>query len=234
MGTGKTSLGKALAEKFSLPLVDIDEEIEERIGMSISRIFTEKGEPFFRDMEEEIIREHKEREGIIISVGGGALQRETNLNMLKEKGFLICLLASPRAILSRLRNDETRPLLQEGDKLERIKKLLRTRFPNYLKADAFLDTSYKSIAHCLGYLTRLLYCLFRGERPDWKKPEDRWVISALEKEDQILHRFLEDPDASVRLTSAVRLWKRGVPLKTLKKGRNIFLKWLAEEMVGSG
>lgn len=232
MGTGKTTLGKALARSFSLPFVDIDEEIEKRTGMTIPQIFAEKGEPFFRDTEGALIREYGVGEGLIISLGGGALQRESNLNILKEKGFLVCLLASPRAILNRLRNDETRPLLQEEDRLGRIEKLLRARFPNYLKADAFLDTSYKSISECLGYLTRLLSSLSPRDRESLQleSATDRWVIASLEEEEGNLLQLLDDPDISVRLTSAVRLWKRGVPLKSLRRGRNIFLRWLLEEV----
>lgn len=234
MGTGKTSLGKALARHFFLPFVDIDEEIEKRMGMDIHRIFVEKGETFFRDIEEALIREYGQKEGMVISVGGGALQRETNLEALKEKGFLICLLASPKAILQRLKDDETRPLLKAENRLERIEELLRNRFPNYLKADAFLDTSYKSISRCLSYLTRFLYVLRGGETIRWEKPEDRWVLSVIGDE-EVLRHLLNDPEVSVRLTSAVRLWKKGIPLlEELKAGKNIFLKWLREEMRRSG
>lgn len=228
MGTGKTHLGKALAKQFFLPFVDIDEEIEKKMGMSIPGIFQEKGEAFFRDIEEALIGEYGRKERIIISVGGGALQREKNLETLKSNGFLICLLASPKAILQRLRNDQTRPLLQGENKLGRIETLLRTRFGNYLKADAFLDTSYKSISKCLSYLGRLLSLLTQEEEDlDWEKPQDRWVLSAIGGE-EVLLRLLKDPEISVRITSAVRLYKKGVSLKELKTGRNLFLKWLKE------
>ncbi len=235
MGTGKTSLGKALALKFSLPFLDIDEEIERKTNMSIPRIFLEKGEPFFRDMEEATIKEYGEKEGMIISVGGGALQRESNRDILKRKCFLVCLLASPKAILRRLRDDETRPLLQGEDKLKRIENLLKARFPNYLEADAFLDTSYKSISQCLGYLTRLFLFLSKsGENLNWEKPQDRWVISATEERERILLPLLRDPDVSVRLTSAIRLMKKGISLKGLLRGRNLFLRWLAEGAGNNG
>jgi shikimate kinase len=234
MGTGKTKIGKALASIHSLPFVDVDEEIEKRTRMKIVDIFSRMGEGHFRDLEEEMIREASREEGKIIAVGGGALQRESNLLALRENGFLLCLLSTPKVILRRLRYDDTRPLLKGEDKLQRIESLLRKRFPNYLKADAFLDTSYMSIRDCVKYVGRLLDYL-KGEAilPD-QKPEDRWVKSAFEEKEEELKSLVQDNNASVSLTATVRLWKNNSPLdwKMLQRKRNIFFKWLMEEVAG--
>lgn len=234
MGTGKTTIGKALTTKSSLPFIDIDEEIEKRTGMKIVDIFARMGEQFFRDLEEEMIREFSREEGRIIAVGGGALQRESNLLALKERGFLLCLLSTPRVILRRLKNDETRPLLKgEGNKLQRIEALLRKRFPNYLKADAFLDTSYMTIYDSVKYAGRLLDYLKEKVVLSDQTPEDRWVKSAFEEKGEELKNLLRVEDVSVSLTAAARLWKNNFPLewKILRRKRNIFMKWLREEVL---
>ena len=233
MGCGKTSIGKSLSTISSLPFVDIDEEIEKRMGMTISSIFMEKGEQYFRDLEEAMIKEFSREEGIIIAVGGGALQRESNLQSLKEKGFLLCLLAIPKVIFRRLKGDETRPLLKGSeDKLEKIENLLRKRFPNYLKADAFLDTSFKSLRESLGYAKLLLDCLEKGVTPSNSTPEGKWVISALTERGEDLYSLLIEKEVSTKLTSAVRLYKKGYPLDFHKlRSRNLFLKWLKEEVL---
>lgn len=235
MGTGKTTIGKALASIHSLPFVDIDDEIERRTGMKIVDIFSRMGEGHFRDLEEEMIREFSKEEGGIIAVGGGALQRESNLLALREKGFLLCLLSTPKVILRRLKYDDTRPLLKGEDKLQRIESLLRKRFPNYLKADAFLDTSYMSIRDCVKYVGRLLDYLKGEAIPSGQTPEVRWVKSAFEEKKEELKSLLQDNNASVSLTAAVRLWKKdfSVERKMLRKKRNIFFKWLMEEVLGS-
>jgi len=232
MGTGKTTIGKALAKMHSLPFVDIDEEIEKRTGMKIVDIFSRMGEGHFRDLEEEMIREFSKEEGKIIAVGGGALQRESNLLALRENGFLLCLLATPKVILRRLRYDNTRPLLKGEDKLQRIESLLRKRFPNYLKADAFLDTSYMPIRDCVKYAGRLLYYLKGEAILSDQAPEDRWVKSAFAEMEEELKSFLQNDNSSVSLTATVRLWKNNSPLdwRILRRKRNIFFKWLMEEV----
>ncbi|MGC8843285.1 MAG: shikimate kinase, partial [bacterium] len=168
-------------------------------------------------------------------VGGGALQRESNLQSLKEKGFLLCLLAIPKVIFRRLKGDETRPLLKGSeDKLEKIENLLRKRFPNYLKADAFLDTSFKSLRESLGYAKLLLDCLEKGVTPSNSTPEGKWVISALTERGEDLYSLLIEKEVSTKLTSAVRLYKKGYPLDFHKlRSRNLFLKWLKEEVLNS-
>ena len=234
MGTGKTTIGKALAKMHSLSFVDIDEEIEKRTGMKITDIFSRMGEGYFRDLEEEMIREFSGEEGRIIAVGGGALERESNLLALRENGFLLCLLSTPKVILRRLKNDDTRPLLKGEDRLQRIESLLRKRFPNYLKADAFLETSYMPIRDCVKFAKRLLDYLKGESILSDQIPEDRWVKSAFGEREGELKELLQDNNLSVSFTAAVRLWKNDSPLDWKKLGRkkNIFFKWLIEEVIG--
>lgn len=130
MGTGKTVTGRILAERAGMELVDMDSIIEERAGRPISDIFATDGEATFRTMERDLARELSQREGLVISTGGGIVLNPENLNNFKKNGLLVCLTASPAVIFQRLENDTTRPLLS-GDKKDQIEALLQSRKPLY-------------------------------------------------------------------------------------------------------
>ena len=130
MGTGKTVTGRALAERTGMELVDMDSIIEERAGKPISSIFGDDGEAAFRKMERELAHELSQREGLIISTGGGVVLNPDNLADFRKSGRVVCLSASPATIFQRLENDTTRPLLS-GDKKEQIGALLKKRQPLY-------------------------------------------------------------------------------------------------------
>ena len=114
-GSGKSTVGKLLElEGFSF--VDTDEEIEKRCGCSICDLIKEKGDPYFRDLETEVIREVSSNSCRIISTGGGAILREENVRYLKRNGKLFFL----NADLSRLQATDSRPLSDTGEKLKRL------------------------------------------------------------------------------------------------------------------
>ena len=131
MGTGKSSAGKLVAKKLGREFVDADHEIEKRENCDIPTIFAEAGEPEFRRIESEIIRELSERENLVIAPGGGAITVPENMENLARNGVIICLSAKPEAILERVGRDRNRPLLRGPDRLERIRELLATRAPLY-------------------------------------------------------------------------------------------------------
>ena len=125
-GSGKSTVGKLLElEGFSF--VDTDEEIEKRCGCSICDLIKEKGEPYFRDLETEVIREVSSNSCRIISTGGGAILREENVRCLKRNGRLYFL----NAELSRLQATNSRPL---SDTVEKLKRLYMERMPVYQKS----------------------------------------------------------------------------------------------------
>ena len=130
MGTGKTVTGRVLAERTGMELVDMDSIIEERAGKPISEIFATDGEPAFREMERALAHELSQREGLIISTGGGVVLNPDNVADFQQNGLVVCLTASPATIFQRLGNDTTRPLLS-GDKKEQISGILQTRQPLY-------------------------------------------------------------------------------------------------------
>lgn len=157
MGAGKSSVGKLISEKFeNYSFIDIDEEIVKREGMSISDIFHNKSELYFRELEQKIIEEYSELSNYVISIGGGAFENEQNRTNLSKNGKTFYLKASAETLYSHIKNDKTRPLLQCENPLKKLKELLNKREPNYLKSDFVIDTDNKNIEDICGEIYRLL------------------------------------------------------------------------------
>ncbi len=142
MATGKSTVGRLVAQKLNFKFFDTDELIEKRWGKCIADIFLEEGEQAFRKKEEGIAAELGERRGLVIATGGGMMQNPANVNAFKRRGQIYCLSASLDQIMERISNDKDiiRPLVQVDDPLERIRELLNERKRVY---DQFiqLDTS---------------------------------------------------------------------------------------------
>jgi Shikimate kinase len=135
MGSGKTSVGKALAKQMSYQFCDMDQQLERRAGDSINQIFAIHGEEYFRNMETNMLSEMSDATlHTVISTGGGLPLREQNRNLLKGMGYVIYLKASVKTTVDRLSGDTTRPLLK-GEELEhKVKRMLEIRGPIYEKA----------------------------------------------------------------------------------------------------
>jgi shikimate kinase len=144
MGTGKTTIGKALAKKLQMKLVDIDEEIEKEQKISINDIFSMYGEQHFRDIETAMIQKLAQVKNIIISTGGGAVLREENMGALKENGIIFCLNATAETILERTGSTKNRPLLKVENPKEKIHELLACRRPFYERAGIMIETDGKT------------------------------------------------------------------------------------------
>lgn len=130
MGTGKTVTGRVLAERTGMKLLDMDSIIEKRQGKTIPEIFATDGEPAFRDMERELVKELSQQNGLIVSTGGGIVLNPDNITDFEKTGLVVCLTASPETIFKRLEKDTARPLLS-GDKKGQIESLLTRRKPLY-------------------------------------------------------------------------------------------------------
>ena len=142
MGTGKTSLGKLLANRLGRGFVDLDQKIERDAGMTIPKIFELHGEKYFRELEKKAVREVSERKNLVIATGGGTVKDAENVRLLKNSGVIICLTTEPEEIFRRTERRGERPLLDKNDqRLETIKKLLAEREIFYSQADYTIDTT---------------------------------------------------------------------------------------------
>lgn len=135
MGAGKTSVGKAYAKRYGIPLLDTDQLIEQEAGMTISRIFAEKGEAAFRTAETAVLqRLLAETDHAVISVGGGLPLLAANREILKQLGNVVFLRVRKETVLKRLAGDTTRPLLMGDHVEEKVQELLAYRNPLYEQA----------------------------------------------------------------------------------------------------
>lgn len=144
MGAGKTTVGELLATKLNRELKDIDRVIEQEQKKSIIEIFTDDGEEVFRKLESETIEKFSNMSDLIISTGGGALEKANNLSNLQKNGIIIYLEADIEELFKRVKNETQRPLLKEQDPLEVIKKLIKKREKFYLMANITIITDNKS------------------------------------------------------------------------------------------
>lgn len=135
MGSGKTSVGEALAKRMSYSFCDTDRLLEKKAGDTISHIFDNHGEEYFRNMETELLRDMQYTlDNSVLSTGGGLPLREQNSKLLRELGYVIHLKASKETTLKRLQGDRTRPLLQGDDIVYKVDKLITARAPIYESA----------------------------------------------------------------------------------------------------
>ncbi len=142
MGSGKTTVGRAVADQAGMDFVDLDEMVEDRAGMGIPDIFAQSGEGRFRELETEALRELVAAHHTVLATGGGIVTRAENRRLLRELGKVFWLDAPAETLLSRIGDDENRPMLRGGDPLKRIEALLAERREFYGEAsDIHLDTS---------------------------------------------------------------------------------------------
>ncbi len=143
MATGKSRIGRELAQRLRWPYVDTDHCIEESAGHSISEIFRLQGEAAFRELESATIRQVAGRTHQVVSLGGGAIMRPENWRMIQESGLTICLTASVDTIVQRVQRKDNRPLLRGQTREELVKNiqaLLNERLPYYRRADYFFES----------------------------------------------------------------------------------------------
>ncbi len=156
MGTGKSAVARRLGDRLGCPVVEMDDLIEEREGMLISRIFAEKGEEYFRRCERELVLELSREGGKVIATGGGVVLNPDNIRDFKKTGIVLCLTAHPEVILSRVENETHRPLLEVEDRLAKIEELLAARRIFYDRIEHRIDTSDLTVEDVVGQIIDMM------------------------------------------------------------------------------
>ena len=140
MGAGKTTIGRKLAKLLHLDFIDTDHLLEQRTGVSISHIFEIEGESGFRDRESRLLAEISNSPPTVVSTGGGIILRPENRRIIRKHGRVIYLRATVNVLWKRLKNCQSRPLLQAPDPKDRLSQLLLERDPLYAdEADIIVD-----------------------------------------------------------------------------------------------
>ena len=146
MGSGKTTLGKILSKKIDKQFYDSDQVIEEKLGVDVPIIFEYEGEAGFREREKDILKELVGIQNIVLATGGGIILSKSNRDLLAQNGIVIYLKSNQKDLILRMKNDKTRPLLQNGNIEEIIKTLCKEREPLYEEiADFEIMTKNKKI-----------------------------------------------------------------------------------------
>ncbi len=144
MGSGKTTIGKLLGEKLALRSIDIDVIIEQNEKRTISEIFQNEGEKYFRNIERETIKKNFTNKDLIISLGGGAFEDQLTQELLLKNSTVIYLKTSPNVILERIKNNTNRPLLKNQMTVEKIQSIILQRQKNYELANITILTDNKN------------------------------------------------------------------------------------------
>lgn len=149
MGSGKTTMGRALARQLGKVFVDSDEEIIKRTGVTVPHIFDIEGEAGFRLRETAAIKDLAARDNLVLATGGGAVLAEENRAALRHNGIVIYLKASVHDLWQRTRHDRNRPLLQTRDPHGRLTELFQQRDPLYQQISDIVVQSGKQSVNAL-------------------------------------------------------------------------------------
>ena len=145
MGTGKSTVGRVIAQKLGFHFIDTDDVIEQTSKAKISDIFAEHGEDYFRDLESQAVKSVVLMKNQVVATGGGVVLRSSNIDLLRTGGPIFCLNATPKAIWDRVRSSRSRPLLRGPEPLKKIETLLDKRAPYYALADHQIETTGVSV-----------------------------------------------------------------------------------------
>lgn len=140
MGAGKTAVGRRLANQLGLPFVDADTEIEVAAGATVSEIFAEHGEAYFRQGERKVIARLLDGGPQVLATGGGAYINAETRAAIKAKGISVWLKADLKVLMKRVGRRDNRPLLAGGDPEQVMKKLMLERYPIYAEADLTVES----------------------------------------------------------------------------------------------
>ena len=145
MGCGKSTVADFLNRELSMEVIEMDQIIAKREGMSISDIFEVHGEAYFRELETKLLKEMESRSRVVVSCGGGTPMRECNVAEMKKSGCTVLLTACPETVLQRTKDNHDRPLLEKNKNVEFIAELMEKRREKYeAAADIIIETDGKN------------------------------------------------------------------------------------------
>jgi len=165
MGTGKSTVGRAVAQRLHMQFLDSDHEIERAVGSKITEIFERDGEADFRRMEREFIENGHPVHGCVVACGGGLIIPEGMLDLVNSRGVVICLHASLATIIDRVSRNKNRPLLADGDAVEKATELFALREPVYKRAGTMVLTEDRSIFETVQHVQRI----YGREAHEWAR-----------------------------------------------------------------
>lgn len=169
MGTGKTTVGRAVAQKLGFELLDSDHEIERLQGRPIPQIFAEEGETAFRALERAFVEHGHPTKRQVVACGGGLIVPPGLLEMLQARGVIMCLHASLETILRRTQGNKNRPLLNVEDPEERLRTLFAQREAIYRRAGTMILTDGRQLSDIVSHVLRV----YRREAADWQRAQAR-------------------------------------------------------------
>ncbi len=164
MGSGKTTLGRRVADQLGLEFLDCDEEIEQRCGASVNLIFDIEGEAGFRERESKMLASLARRDGVLVATGGGVVTVARNRSLLRRSGLVVWLQASVAQQLRRLEMDRKRPLLQAPDRRARLEAMALERDPLYAEvADIHFRSRHRGVGKVAEALAETIGEAWAGE-----------------------------------------------------------------------
>jgi shikimate kinase len=166
MGTGKTTVGRAVAHRIGFKCVDSDHEIEKSVGKSVAEIFAADGEPAFRLLERKFVEEGHADDRLVVACGGGLVVQPGMRELLASRGVVVCLHASIETILARTaRHSATRPLLDVADPDARARSLYAEREAIYRKSGTVILTDGRPLNEIAAHVVRV----WRREAADFSR-----------------------------------------------------------------
>lgn len=162
MGTGKSTIGRQLAQQLEYSFIDSDQAIEDQAGISIPEIFETRGETDFRAMEKAFVESGHPSEGCVVACGGGLIFQPGLKDVLQKKGVVITLFASPQTVYERTRSNQNRPLLNVEDPKAEIERLLEQRMPVYREAGIGVLTDGRCTNDIVAHVIRIYRREARG------------------------------------------------------------------------
>ncbi len=163
MASGKTTVGRRLAQRLGYGFIDSDQFIEGELGCTIAQVFSIQGEDYFRALESRIAERLKGLQNTVISTGGGMPVTPGNLQRLRAAGIVVFIKASPEDIIARLERDTRRPMLKGGELRETVQRLLGERLPIYEQAHLVVESHGKSVNRVCGEIIRHMGTVHGGE-----------------------------------------------------------------------